>query len=211
VRKDFIIDFESIGQNVMKCPVVDAAWATFYWDRFLDDPYSFEELTSQVTTVKFSVKEQLDKYGCSFTKDDVKWWDRQAIEAKRKLKPSKNDLTLQEFSSIMFKYLREEGKIEYWWSRGNTFDPVLMERIMNNLDQHLLMNEYLRWWRVRDIRTWIDAKFNFSTKSGFIPVADEDYWAKYFVAHDSTHDVAADIMRLQAIHRAEHDLEQVSI
>jgi hypothetical protein len=74
----------------------------------------------------------------------------------------------------------------------------------------VLLNEYLRWWRVRDTRTWIDAKFNFSQKNGFIPVADTDYWAKYFVAHDSTHDVAADILRLQAIHRAEHDLEQVN-
>jgi len=188
MRKDLVIDFETIGQNIMKCPAVDAAWATFYWDRFLNEPYSFEELVHQVRTVK---------------------WDKQSVEARKKLSPSEEDLTYQEFSSIFFEYLREEGKIEYWWSRGNTFDPVLLERIMNSIDQNLLMNEYLKWWRVRDIRTWVDAKFNFTTRSGFIPVANETYWNEVFVAHDSTHDVAADIMRIQTIYRAENDMEMV--
>lgn len=209
MRKDLVIDFETIGQNTMKCPAVDAAWATFYWDRFLNEPYSFEELVHQVRSVKFSVKDQLNNFGCSFTKDDLKWWDKQSVEARKKLRPSEEDLTYQEFSSIFFEYLREEGKIEYWWSRGNTFDPVLLERIMSSIDQNLLMNEYLKWWRVRDIRTWIDAKFNFTTRSGFIPVANETYWNEIFVAHDSAHDVAADIMRIQTIYRAENDMEMV--
>ena len=70
------------------------------------------------------------------------------------------------------------------------------------------LNRALKFYTVRDVRTHIDAKFDYSTKSGFVPVADEEYWKKAFIAHDSTHDVAADILRLQAIHRAENDLEQ---
>lgn len=209
MKQDFIIDFETIGQNAMKCPIVDAAFVVFDWDRFLTDPYSFEELTSMVQTTKFDVKAQCDN-GCSFSKDDLAWWQRQSEEAQQNLKPSKKDLTIQEFSVIMFRYLREVGKIEHWWTRGNTFDPVLLERVMNDLDQHLLMNEYLKWWRVRDMRTWIDAKFNFPKKNGFTPVADEEYWSKAFIGHDSTHDVSADILRLQAIHRAENDLEMIN-
>ncbi len=208
MKQDFIIDFETIGQNAMKCPIVDAAYVVFDWDRFNSDPYSFLELTSLVKTDKFDVKDQVNN-GCSFGKDDLAWWQRQSSEAKANLKPSENDLTIEEFSVNIFKYLREVGKVEYWWSRGNTFDPVLLERVMNKLDQHLLMNEYLRWWRIRDIRTWIDAKFDFSTKNGFVPIADVEYWENTFIGHDSTHDVAADVLRLQAIHRAENELEQV--
>ena len=208
MKQDFILDFETIGQNVLKCPIIDVAYVAFDWDRFLTDPYSFEELASLVKTDKLSVADQMTRM-CSFTKSDLAWWEGQSEAAKNKILPKENDLTIEEFSVNIFKYLREVGKINYWWSRGNTFDPVLLERVMNDLDQHLLMNEYLKWWRVRDVRTWIDAKFDFSTRSGFIPVADEDYWSKAFVGHDSTHDVAADILRLQAIHRAENDLEQV--
>ena len=65
------------------------------------------------------------------------------------------------------------------------------------------------FWRVRDTRTFIDAKFNFSTKNGFVPVADTEYWEAAFEEHNSIHDISADIMRLQAIHRAENGLEQV--
>lgn len=208
MKQDFIIDFETIGQNAMKCPIVDSAYVVFDWDRFIADPYSFEELTSMVHTDKLNVSDQVAR-GCSFTKDDLAWWEQQSPEAKRKLKPTENDLTIEEFSVNIFKYLREVGKVNYWWSRGNTFDPVLLERVMNQLDQHLLMNEYLKWWRVRDTRTWIDAKLNFPKKNGFIPVADVEYWENTFVGHDSTHDVAADVMRLQTICRAENDLDQV--
>jgi len=208
MKQDFIIDFETIGQNAMKCPIVDAAYVAFDWDRFIADPYSFEELTSMVHTDKFDVATQVAN-GCSFGKSDLAWWEQQSPEAKRKLKPTEKDLTIEEFSVNIFKYLREVGKVNYWWSRGNTFDPVLLERVMNQLDQHLLMNEYLKWWRVRDTRTWIDAKLNFPKRNGFVPVADVEYWESTFVGHDSTHDVAADVMRLQTICRAENDLDQV--
>ena len=208
MKQDFILDFETIGQNALKCPIIDVAYVAFDWDRFLTDPYSFEELTSLVKTDKLSVADQM-KRGCSFTKSDLAWWEGQNEEAKKKILPKENDLTIEEFSVNIFAYLREVGKINYWWSRGNTFDPVLLERVMNDLDQHLLMNEYLKWWRVRDVRTYIDAKLNFSTKNGFVPVSDIEYWGNTFVGHDSTHDVAADIMRLQTINRAENDLEQV--
>lgn len=73
-----------------------------------------------------------------------------------------------------------------------------------------MLNQYLRFYKVRDVRTYIDAKFNFTTKSGFVPLADEKYWGETFVAHDSSHDVAADVLRLQAIFRAENDLEQTT-
>lgn len=207
-RQDFIIDFETIGQNQLKAPILDAAYVAFSWDRFTTDPYSFEELTSLAKTDKLSVAAQMTS-GCSYTKDDLAWWQGQSKEAKSKIKPKPDDLTIEEFSANIFEYLREVGKIDYWWSRGNSFDPVLLERVMNQLDKHLLMNEYLKWWRIRDTRTYIDAKFDFQQKNGFVPVSDVEYWSKAFVGHDSTHDIAADVLRLQAIVRAENDLEQV--
>lgn len=210
MRQDFILDIETIGQNVMVCPIIDVAYTTFDWERFESNPYSFQELIDTVHVDKFDVSDQMAR-GCKFTKEDLKWWENQSKEAKSNLKPSKNDLTYEEFSARLLKYLRDVGKIEYWWSRGNSFDPVLIERVMNSLNQHLLFGEYLRWWRIRDVRTWIDAKFDFTTKNGFIPVKNVELWNELFVGHDSRHDVAADILRLQCIKRAEKDLEQIEI
>ena len=59
-----------------------------------------------------------------------------------------------------------------------------------------------------DSINYIDAKLDFKVKNNIIPLADEEYWNKTFVAHNSSHDVAADILRLQTIYRLENDLEQ---
>lgn len=208
-RKDFIFDMETLGARVTSCPVVDMAYTTFEWDRFLTNPYSFEEVASMVQTVKVSVEDQINGYGCKFSKQDVEWWEKLPKAARDKLKPSPNDLTVVEFCNTILEYLRQEQNIQYWWSRGNTFDPVILGRLMDETGNELLFKEYLKFYKVRDIRTHIDAKFDYTTRSGFVPVADTDYWNETFVAHDSTHDVSADVLRLQAIYRAENDLEQV--
>jgi hypothetical protein len=208
MRQDFILDFETIGQNATKCPIVDCAYVVFSWDRFLEEPYSFEELTSLVKTDKLDIAEQC-KNGSKFLKGDLAWWERQGEDAKSKLKPKPDDLTVEQFSDNMLSYLQKVGKVSYWWSRSNTFDPVILDRVFYDLGKQQLLHEYLKWWRIRDIRTYIDAKFDFTTRNGFVPLADENYWNEVFTAHDSTHDVAADILRLQTIHRAENDLEQL--
>jgi len=209
-KRDFIFDMETIGANVFVCPVVDMAYTTFDWDRFLTDPYTFEEIVSSVQTVKVNVLEQMREYGCAFNKVDVEWWEKLPKLARDKLKPSADDLTVEEFCSTILTYLSEQGKINYWWSRGNTFDPVILSRNMRAVGKEELMNKFLKFYTVRDVRTYIDAKFNFTTKSGFVPLADETYWNNAFVAHDSSHDVAADVLRLQTIYRAENDLEQTT-
>jgi hypothetical protein len=207
-RKDFIFDMETIGANVHVCPVVDIAYYTFEWDRFIEDPYSFQELATNIRTVKASVKDQMQNYGCSFKKSDVEWWEQLPAHARNKIKPSSEDTTVEAFCDEIISYT-SKSKIDYWWSRGNTFDPIILWRLMNYVGKAAQMDQHLKFYMVRDIRTHIDAKFNYTTRSGFVPVADTDYWNESFVAHDSTHDVAADILRLQAIHRAENDLPQV--
>lgn len=203
------MDFETLGQNAQKVPALDCAYSTFVWERFLDEPYSFNELISSVNRVKLSVEEQVKVYGAKYTQDDLKWWQNQPKEIRKNIMPSEHDATVQQFMNAIIGYLKNSEKIEYWWSRSNTFDPIIMWRLAQYVDQDLLLNEYLKFWRVRDVRTFIDAKFNFTTKNGFVPVTDEEWWNNNFNAHDSIHDVAADILRLQAIHRAENDLKQV--
>ena len=60
LRCDFILDFETMGQDALKCPAVDCAIATFDWDRFVEQPYTFEELTQgHIQRLKVSVVDQV--------------------------------------------------------------------------------------------------------------------------------------------------------
>lgn len=209
MRTDFILDFETIGQCAYKIPALDCSYRTFVWDRFLEQPYSFEELVSSTQKVKLDIKHQVSEYGYSYTKNDLDWWLSQDASVKSVLKPTPNDATVQTFIEGVINFLRTEKKINYWWSRSTGFDPVILDRLARDVDLNVELNTYIPYWKVRDTRTFIDAKFNFTTKNGFIPIADENYWEQNFKLHDSSHDVAADILRLQAICRAENDMEQV--
>lgn len=209
MRTDFILDFETIGQIAYKAPAIDCSYAVFNWDRFLQDPYTFEELISKIQKSKLNIKHQIEEYDFSYTEEDLKWWMEQPKEVRKNIVPKQDDLTVHQFIEKVIDYLRGQEKVDYWWSRANGFDPVILHHLSLTVGKDRLMNEYLPHWRVRDTRTFIDAKFNFTTKNGFCPIADEARWEQIFNAHDSTHDVAADILRLQAIHRAENDMEQL--
>jgi hypothetical protein len=209
MRTDFILDYETIGQVAYKAPAIDCSYGTFIWERFLEQPYTFEELVASIKKSKVSIKDQVTNYDFSYKEEDLKWWMEQAPEVKKNIKPLPTDLTLTQFVEEIVSFLRKSEKISYWWSRANGFDPVILHHQASCVNKDVLINEYLPHWKLRDTRTFIDSKFNFTTKNGFCPIADEKRWEQIFKAHDSAHDVAADILRLQAIHRAENEMEQV--
>ena len=207
----FIIDFETIGQNSREVPAIDCSYTTFDWSRFTENPYSFKELVLGMQQAKFNIKDQVQNHGCKYNDRDLQWWLDQPPALRVNLKPSENDLTPVQFMEKLIDYLRSSNKVERWWSRSNSFDPVILERLAQYANKTSLMNDYLKYWAVRDTSTFIDAKFDFHKINGFVPVSNTAKWEYNFKAHDSKHDVAADILRLQAITRAENDLEQIEI
>ncbi len=213
--RHFIIDFETIGQNSREVPAIDCSYIVFDWERFTsDNPYSFKELVLGMQQAKFDIKDQMVNHGCKYNERDLQWWLDQPPELRTNMKPSQQDLSAVQFMEKLIDYLRSEQPIDYWWSRSNSFDPVILDRIAQNANKQELLGQYLKYWAVRDTRTFIDAKFDFNVpggKNGFIPVSDVAKWEYNFKAHDSKHDVAADILRLQTIVRAEADMEQIEI
>lgn len=211
MRNDFIIDFETIGQVARKVPVIDCSYLVFSWDRFLEKPYSFHELCNMAKKQKLSIQDQVQNYDFEYRKEDLNWWMEQPKVVRQHITPKPDDLTVKQFMEKLIIDLRGAEHIDYWWSRSNTFDPVILEHLAMSVERQGELNELLPWWKVRDTRTFIDAKFNFTSKNSFVPVTNDEQWELYFNKHDSTCDIAADVLRLQAIHRAENDLELTEI
>ena len=204
-----ILDFETLGQDVFEIPILDCSYVVFDWDRFTsDNPYTLEELVGLAQKDKLEMAHQVRDHGARYTQRDLDWWLSQSEDAKKVLKPSPADIRVEVFINNFITYLSNAGKINYWWSRSNTFDPVILSRWAKLLGRRAEVEELLKYWIVRDTRTWIDAKLNFPKQNGFCPLADEEYWNKTFVKHDSRYDIAADILRLQTIARLENDMEQ---
>lgn len=209
-NNDLIIDFETMGQDESSCAVVDCSALFFDWKRFTSNrPYSFEELLLMSQRFKLNVKQQVVDYGYVVEPETVQFWQSTDTDTRSRISPRKDDLTVEQFTAQFIEMLASNKKVDYWWSRSNNFDPPIMWRLMRRANRYHDFNQYVLFQRLRDVRTFIDAKFDFNTVNGFTPVADEEYWKQTFKPHNSQHDVAADVLRLQAITRAENEMEQV--
>jgi len=207
--KFFILDFETFGTDTSDCAVIDCSYFTFNTEKMLSsEPYTTRTI-ADIKKSKLSVKEQVDKYDWKVYDDAIQFWQEQPVEVRKKIAPLKTDITVEQFTNDFQNYLVDSGKIDRWWSRSNSFDPIILWRLFESQKKSLHLAEHLPHWKLRDTRTHIDAKLDFPKVNSFVPIQDEEFWDKVFQLHDSSWDVLADILRIQAILRAENDLEMI--
>ena len=206
----FIFDYETFGQNTQTCAVIDCSYVVFDWDRFTsDDPYTFEELLTLVKRDKFNVRDQVERLDYKVEKSSFEWWMEQDGHARSLIKPSDADIRVEFHLDNLVNYLSDFSSIKYWWSRSNTFDPIILWRLIENYSRKHHITDRLQFWKIRDTRTFIDAKTNFNLKNNsFTPMVDEEKWERVFEKHNSSHDISADILRMQMMIRIDHDLPQ---
>ena len=212
MRNDLIFDFETMGQDVNDCAVIDVSAMVFNWDKMTSsDPYTLSDI-SKCRKFKLNVKEQVQKYGWKINESTLKFWGEQNKEVRANIAPKTSDLSVEDFVKQFTDFLIDSPKIKYWWSRSNTFDPIILARLYASQGKQQHMDSHLKFYSVRDTRTYIDAKFNFELKkNGFAPCENDEKWDSVFKAHDSSWDILADVLRLQSIVRAENDMEQITV
>lgn len=199
ISKSLFLDAETIGQSVFKSPIINWSYIVVDWNRFITNPYTFEELLDEMQFTKFKLQQQMVD-GCVYSKRDLQFWLDQP-NGVDVLKPIEGEVHVSTGLEQLLNYVTEQGKISRWWTRANCFDPIFLQRIAEtngfSMDE---INKIIPYWLVRDTRTYIDTRFNFKNKkNAFCPYDDEKLWASKFELHNSRHDVAADILRLQRI------------
>jgi len=205
--KMMIFDFETMGTNTQDCAVLDCSLYVFDDELFLSKPYTLQTI-HDIKTLKPSVKDQVDNYKYKVYSDTVAFWSEQSKEVRDRIKPRTTDLTLEQFVDEFISYIRPH-KISYWWSRANSFDPIILWRLAEAVGRLEEMHKILPHWKLRDTRTFIDAKLRFPKKNSFTPISNEAVWNSEFKLHNSSWDILADILRFQAIARIENDLENI--
>jgi hypothetical protein len=196
---DIIYDFETLSQDAISGVVVNLAITEFDPDRYITDPYTYDELVENSTHIKFDIEDQVRNYGRKICKDTLLWWKNQSIEALKQLTPNKKlDVSIDSLYDILIGMKCDQAK--HVWSRGNSFDPVLIDSILKATGKPHLKN----WWAIRDTRSFLDGMlFGSRIDNKFIP---EDIKNK-FISHDSRHDIAMDVYRMQYIVRVLYNEE----
>lgn len=211
--KDIIIDFETLG-STSNAAVIDLA--VIAYDPNPEVIETFEELTQRGLRIKFDLASQRGKR--LFSKNTLQWWKEQSAEARKNLAPSEIDVTTSIGLGNFLEYCRK-NEVDQWkslmWCRGMSFDfPILVDLIRdayrsedvpeNEIDTAKL--EPVKFWNQRDIRTAIEA---YSLTRGLSVCPLPNGTLKGFVAHDSIHDCAKDILMLKYAQRYALSLEEV--
>lgn len=207
---ELFLDAESLSEDSLSAPVVDFSAMIIDKDKMVSDkPYSMFDIV-QVRHFKLNTSEQIEKFGCETSDKTIEFWMNQPKEIRRRVKPQKDDLSVEDFVNQFKGYLGSEPRLGRVWSRNISFDMILLKRLFKFSGKNL--DDYVEHFMVRDIRTAIDAGFGFAPKMdlNFCPVKDEEFWKKVFEPHNSTWDVMADVLRYQAILRNDIGLEQIN-
>lgn len=194
--KCLIYDFETLSQNMFNGVVVNIAAMNYTEERFTHDPYSYEELIDECSTLKFNVKEQVEKYNRKIQQSAIEWWKMQGGEAQKCLKPSDEDVSITELYPFLIDK-HDAPNCDKIFTRSNTFDPILVKTLFYAVG----VEDPTPWWTIRDTRSYLDAfLWGSGHKNNFIP---EDVKDK-FIAHDPKHDIAMDVYRMQSVIQAIH-------
>ena len=189
-----IYDFETLGQDQLRSVVVSFAMLSFSEKRYIENPYSYEELVDSCKYIKFDVEEQTTYFNRKISIDTVKWWNSQGAEAKKQIAPREDDKSILELYEFIINNC-ECLKIKKSYSRGNTFDPMFLQYLMEQTEH----TDPFHWNTVRDTRSMIEGmSFGMNLNNGFTP---SDLVSK-FVKHNPCHDVAMDVMRMQLLVQA---------
>jgi hypothetical protein len=184
---NLIYDFETLSQNAFDGAVINMAALEFDPNEF----YEFEELVESAKFIKFDVQEQVEKYGRKIEKGTLEWWKNQSKEAQAQLKPSDLDVSIDTLYNFMVDEMNYE-KATAVWTRGNSFDPVLLDSIILATNKPKFKN----WWAIRDTRSFLDGLlYGSNIKNNFMPDGVEA------VLHDPRYDIALDVYRMQTVIR----------
>lgn len=205
MAKDFIIDFETFG-NVSSSSVIDLALITFDSDPEVLE--SFDELVKRGHRIKFDLKSQ--KGHRLFGKSTLEWWKKQSAEARANLASTPDDLSVIAGIKEAQQYLIDNG-IHPWdsfgWCRGQSFDfPIFVDCLrdvqraqgISEEEIDTFKEEPCKFWNQRDIRTAIESLL---LARGLTTTPLPKGTLDGFIAHDSIHDCAKDILMLKYAQR----------
>lgn len=182
-----IYDFETLSSNPRNGVILSFALFSFDEQRFVDNPYTFDEILESSIFQKYDVTEQVQKYKRKISQETVDWWLTQDIQSiKNQFNPKSDDISISQLCVLIDGL----GNINKAFSRGR-FDSEFIDSIYSSMGK---INP-IQYWKVRDIRSYLDGMM-FGVK-GFNDKFIPKELSNIKFAHDPKYDIALDVIRIQ--------------
>lgn len=195
-RQYLMFDLETLNDRP-SAVVLDIAAAVFD----IDEIDVFDDLVNdpeRIFYVKLSVEDQVKNHKRTMGQGTMNWWAGQSEEAKRILRPTSKDVSLEEAMCLWSKFLAKHrfDKNSIGYCRGQSFDfPIAVSMMDDVFPGDPANNNFpVSFWNQRDVRTAI-AHDLINPKNTKCPLPKGLFTG--FVAHNSVHDVCRDVISLQ--------------
>lgn len=159
----------------------------------LNETYTYEQLLEKALFVKFDVKEQIENYKRTISKQAVEWWGKQHSHVRKlSVTPSEEDVSASEGLLQIKEYITKHssGQDEAFWARGS-----LDQMAIDSLSYKLGIEPIAPYYVWRDVRTAVDILCE-SSNNGYCTVKHPSFQQHQVIKHHPTHDCALDIMML---------------
>ena len=153
-----------------------------------------EELRDTAFFAKFSVKDQVERFGRGFTRSSLDWWGKQCdiVKAKSFRPDPVSDIPIDVGIEMMRDWSKQfENHDKCWvWARGN-----LDQLVLDAMEETLAIPPVFFYNRWRDVRTAVDLMTG--STSGYCKVEYDDFDpAHHIMKHDPIDDCVYDAMML---------------
>lgn len=186
---DLVFDLETLAVKPRSAVILSLAIIPFTLDKVED----YADIVKRGFYRKCDAIAQL-KAGGMKEDDTVAWWREQSEEAQRNaFLPSNDDILVQQAFLEAIDWIKQTDysfKDSHIWSRGVAFD---FPKIEYRFDQVKEGDDPVNYWRVRDIRTFVDCLTGSS--NGIFKQPEP----QGFIKHHALHDCARDVLMMQTI------------
>lgn len=194
--KILVFDVEGLG-NRPSSIILDIAAVIYDTDK----RYTFDQLVNDESNIfyrKLSVKSQSKTR--TVDTQTIDWWKGQSAEARKVLKPSEDDVSLDTALKSFYNFLQDKQfniKKDIAMCRGTSYDfSIIADAAHQTVDTFGLGYSMFpcAFYHQRDVRTALAYSYNVPNMKKF-PILKTD--VQKFVKHNSIHDVCKDILLLQ--------------
>lgn len=185
-----VFDYETLSNNPLGAPVISLGAIIGNWEDVSYENIKALEKDAFYCTIK--AKRQADVYGLIPNKETIRWWSEQNEFAQNMLK-SDSKIEVEEHCKQFIDWCISKGLTQktMTYIRAPQFDYTIMANVFAKCGFPIPFNE----WKVRDVRSIIDATFG--TENGYVPNFRETLEDHGLIEHFAVHDVIKDLLQLK--------------
>jgi hypothetical protein len=200
---ELMIDFNTLDGDSIRPVIIEVATLRFDRDRFTsDNPYDIPSLLRDVKSFGVKPNAQVAN-GRIINAQTLEYWQSTDVGV---LTRSKSGISVEEVCEHLNAQAEKATRV---WLKNAAYHGTILRTLFE--DAAIKPRRELTWQNLSESTSFLAAGFGIGRpQQDIIPVQMEERWGTDVRLYKASHDVMAEVMKMQMIARFEYDMEQVN-